>query len=173
MFCFSTVLCQTSLLFFDEKNKCVFWWYVIVFGHALGVKPSVFLAISKNVAFQVHHKSYKPTDSVWFTTLDWNSIAHEFLHRSSKRWELAFLKYLLKHISKVILNISLHCSRTPLNEWSARRRALHNVTHNTHSRQTSMPTAGIKAATPASERPQTHALDRAPIKNKTGNVRVT
>jgi hypothetical protein len=34
-------------------------------------------------------------------------------------------------------------------------------THNTHKRQTSMPPAGFESAIPVSERPQTHALDRA------------
>jgi hypothetical protein len=35
------------------------------------------------------------------------------------------------------------------------------VKHNIHRRQISMSLAGIESATPASERPQTHALDRA------------
>jgi len=35
------------------------------------------------------------------------------------------------------------------------------TTHNTHKRQTSMPSAGFKPAIPASEQPKTHALDRA------------
>ena len=48
--------------------------------------------------------------------------------------------------------------RTPLDEWSARRRYLYLTTHN---RQTSMPPAGFEPAIPASERPQTHATDRA------------
>ena len=52
-------------------------------------------------------------------------------------------------------------SRTPLDEWSARRRGLYLTTHNTHNRQTSMPTARFEPAIPASERTQTHALDRA------------
>jgi len=51
-------------------------------------------------------------------------------------------------------------ARTPLDEWSDRRRDLYLTTHNTHDRQTSMPPAGFEPATPASERPQTHALDR-------------
>jgi hypothetical protein len=51
--------------------------------------------------------------------------------------------------------------RTPLDEWSARRRDLYVTTHNTHKRQTSMSSAEFKPAIPASERPQTHALDRA------------
>jgi hypothetical protein len=50
--------------------------------------------------------------------------------------------------------------RTPLDEWSARHRHLYLTTHNTHKRQTSMPPAGFEVAIPASERPQTHALDR-------------
>jgi len=33
-------------------------------------------------------------------------------------------------------------------------------THNTYRRQTSMPPAGFEHAIPASELPQTHALDR-------------
>jgi hypothetical protein len=51
--------------------------------------------------------------------------------------------------------------RTPLDERSARRRDLYLTTHNTHKRQTSMPPAGFEHPIPASERPQTQALDRA------------
>jgi hypothetical protein len=50
--------------------------------------------------------------------------------------------------------------RTPLDEGSARRRYLYLTTHNIHNRQTSMPSAGFESAIPASELPQTHALDR-------------
>ena len=35
------------------------------------------------------------------------------------------------------------------------------TTHNTHKRQTSMPPVGFEPTIPASERPQTYALDRA------------
>jgi hypothetical protein len=55
-------------------------------------------------------------------------------------------------------------SRTFLDEWSARRTDLYLTTHSTHKRQTSMPTVGFEPATPASERPETHALDRAAAK---------
>ena len=51
--------------------------------------------------------------------------------------------------------------RTPLDEWSARRRDLYLTTHNTHNRQTSMPPVGYEPTISAGERPQTHALDRA------------
>ena len=51
--------------------------------------------------------------------------------------------------------------RTPLDEWSARRRDLHPTTHNTHNRQTSIPWSAFEPEIPAGERPQTDALDRA------------
>jgi hypothetical protein len=51
--------------------------------------------------------------------------------------------------------------RTPLDEWSVRRRDLYLTTHTNHNRQTSMLPAGFEPTIPASERPQTHALDRA------------
>jgi hypothetical protein len=51
--------------------------------------------------------------------------------------------------------------RNPLDQGSTRRKDLYLATRNTHNRQTSMSPAGIGAAIPASERPQTHALDLA------------
>ena len=51
--------------------------------------------------------------------------------------------------------------RTPLDERSARRRDFYLTIHNTHNRQASMPPAGFELTIPASERPQTNALDRA------------
>ena len=48
--------------------------------------------------------------------------------------------------------------RTPLDEWSARRRDLYLTTHN---RQTSMPPVGFEPTISAGERPQTYALNRA------------
>jgi len=51
--------------------------------------------------------------------------------------------------------------RTPLDEWSARRRDLYLTTHNTHNRQTSTPAVGFEPTISAGERPQTYALDRA------------
>ena len=50
--------------------------------------------------------------------------------------------------------------RTPLNEWSARRRDLYLTTHNTHKREPFIPLAEFEPAIPASERPQTNAVDR-------------
>ena len=51
--------------------------------------------------------------------------------------------------------------RTPLDEWSARRRDLYPTTHNTYNRQTSMPPVGFELTISAGERPHTYALGRA------------
>jgi hypothetical protein len=50
---------------------------------------------------------------------------------------------------------------TSLDKWPRRRMVLCLWKHNTYKRQTAMPYAEFKPATPASERPQTHALDHA------------
>jgi hypothetical protein len=51
--------------------------------------------------------------------------------------------------------------RTPLDEWSARRRDLYLKTHHIHNRQTSIPPVGFEPTISAGERPQTYSLDRA------------
>ena len=51
--------------------------------------------------------------------------------------------------------------RTPLDEWSARRRDLYLTTQDTHNRQTPMPPVEFEPLISASERSQTHALDDA------------
>ena len=48
--------------------------------------------------------------------------------------------------------------RTPLDEWSARRRDLYLTTHDTHNRQISMPTVGFEPTISAGERPQAHPV---------------
>jgi hypothetical protein len=53
--------------------------------------------------------------------------------------------------------------RSSLKEGSARRRDLYLTTYNTHKRQTSIALMGFEPVPPASERPQTYALDRAAI----------
>jgi hypothetical protein len=51
--------------------------------------------------------------------------------------------------------------RTPLEEWSARRRDFQLTKHNTQNRKTSIPPAGIRTRNRSSKRPQTHDLDGA------------
>jgi len=50
--------------------------------------------------------------------------------------------------------------RTSLDEWSARHRDLNLTTQSILKKHTCMPAAGFEPTIPASERPQTDALDR-------------
>ena len=58
--------------------------------------------------------------------------------------------------------------RTPLDEWSARRRDLYLTTQHLQQTDTSMSPTGFEPAIPASERPQIYALDGAAT--GTGNL---
>ena len=73
-------------------------------------------------------------------------------------WVMAssFLRFFLDHTQR-----RTTFGRTPLDEWSARRRDLYLTTQNTHNRQTSMLPVGFESTISAGERPQTYALDRA------------
>jgi hypothetical protein len=51
--------------------------------------------------------------------------------------------------------------RTPVDEWSIRRRYLYLTIHNTHKKQTSIHTAGLEHTIPSSKRLRTHVLGRA------------
>jgi hypothetical protein len=51
--------------------------------------------------------------------------------------------------------------RTPLDEWSARRRDFYLTTHDTHNRQISMPLVGFEHTISAGERPQAARLLRS------------
>ena len=54
--------------------------------------------------------------------------------------------------------------RTPLDEWSARRRDLYLTTHDTHNRQISMPPVGFEPTISAGERQQAAHLLRSWIR---------
>jgi len=77
--------------------------------------------------------------------------------RNSPQWARAssFLRFLDHTQQRTTVG------RTPLYEWSVRRRDLYLTTYNTHKRQTSMPLVGFEPTIPASEQPETYALDRA------------
>ena len=79
-----------------------------------------------------------------------------FLWRCSPTRAMAssFLRF-LDHAQRRIT-----VGRTPLDEWSARRRDLHLTTHDNYNRQTSMTPVGFEPTISAGERPQTYALDR-------------
>ena len=89
--------------------------------------------------------------------------------QSNDIWNFIFISY-SDFLHPIIVSVKCYCCvwshsgphtvcRTPLDEGSARRRDLYLTTHNIHKRQTSTPSAGFETAIPASEWPQTHALD--------------
>ena len=58
--------------------------------------------------------------------------------------------------------------RTPLDEWSSRRRDLYLTTHDTHNRQISMPPVGFEPTISAGERPTaSQAWQRSPTTRPT------
>ena len=68
-------------------------------------------------------------------------------------------------LSRFLYHTQLHTTvgRGPLDEGSASRRGLYLTTHDKHKRQTAMHPAGFEREIPASERPQTLALDSLTI----------
>ena len=79
-----------------------------------------------------------------------------FLWRCGPTRAMASFLRLLDHTQQRRITVG----RTPLDEWSARRRDLHLTTHNTHNRQTSKPPVGFEPTISEGELPQTYALDR-------------
>jgi len=62
---------------------------------------------------------------------------------------LSFFRFFLDHTQR-----RSTVGRTPLDEWSSRRRDLYLTTQSIHNRQTSMPPVGFKPTISAGERPQ-------------------
>jgi hypothetical protein len=89
------------------------------------------------------------------TALDAELVFFFFLWRCDPTWAMAssFLR-ILDHTQRRIT-----VGRTPLDEWSARRRDLYTTTLTTD--KTSMLPVGFEPTISAGERPQTYALDRA------------
>jgi hypothetical protein len=95
-------------------------------------------------------------DTSHITGLFFLLILLYFFCRNSPQWTRtsSFTRF-LDHTQR-----RTRVGRTPLDEWSARRRDLYLTTHNTHIRQMSMPQVGFKPTISADEPPQTYALDR-------------
>ena len=92
-------------------------------------------------------------------------LAHHFLHVSRIRVKSLTIRLLISYIYIYIymerlflmfLDHTQRCTtvgRTPLDEWSARRRGVYLTTHDTHNRQISMPPVGFEPTISAGERP--------------------
>ena len=112
-------------------------------------------------------------------------LAHHFLHVSRIRVKSLTLRLLMSYIYIYIYIYMEHLflvfqdhpqrrstvGRTPLDEWSARRRDLNLTTHDTHNRQISMPPVGLEPTISADERPQAaHLLRLLRIRIRTHNL---
>ena len=100
---------------------------------------------ARSLASKRHHQTYRVKVMLLF-----------FIWHNSPQWARAssFTRF-LDHTQR-----RTTVGRTPLDEWSARRRDLYLTTHDNHNRQISMPPVGFEPTIPASERPQTYALRR-------------
>jgi hypothetical protein len=72
--------------------------------------------------------------------------AHHFLHISRIRVKSLTLRLLMSYIymERLFLMFLDHTQWTPLDEWSARRRDLYLITHDTHNRRISISPVGIE-----------------------------
>ena len=97
-------------------------------------------------------------DCVWgFVCL---SLAPQWARASSFTW---FLDHTQRHTT---------VGKTPLDEWSVRRRDLYSTTHNNHNSQTSLHPVGFEPTISAGERPQTYTLDHAALEPACLEVRL-
>ena len=78
--------------------------------------------------------------SVAHTVYCWKFVLFVSCGAAAPRGAMAssFLRFLYHTQRRITVG------RTPLDEWSARRRDLYLTTHNSHNRQTSMPRGGIR-----------------------------
>ena len=76
---------------------------------------------------------------------------------------MSYIYIYMEHLFLMFLDHTRRTTvgRTPLDEWSARRRDLYLTTHDTHNRQISMPPVGIEPKISAGERPQAAHLLRS------------
>jgi len=110
--------------------------------------------ISAKISFWPTH--YNGSTAATSLEVPMSALFIIFIWRYSPQWARAssFSRY-LDHTRR-----RTTVGRTPLDEWSARRRDLYLTTHNTHNRQTSIPAVGFEPTISAGERPQTYASDR-------------
>ena len=135
------------------------------FSHSLPTSPSSSLPFHNissvsSIAFDIQH--LKP-----FTITSGEMLCHAVMIHIDYFFSMARQPYM--GLSLLVSSRShdhthlrhTTVGRTPLDEGSARRRDLYLTSHNTHKIQTSMSPVGFEPTILVSERPKTHALDRA------------
>ena len=135
--------CRSTLYSFCNNNSLVVTLFIV------SVSSTDSKKFRQHAEWRLQYKTthVKKNSTSAFET--WNS--YFFPWRNSLQWPTA------SSLSRLHDHRHTTLGRIPLDEWSARRRALYLTTHNTHIHAP----PGFDHAIPASERPQTHALDRA------------
>ena len=90
---------------------------------------------------------------------NWHVGKHPVIHLLLSSITNDWIWLLIHEVSRSHTQRRTTVGRTPLDEWSARRRDLYLTTLTTDKR--SMPPVGFEPTSPAGERPQTYVLDRA------------
>jgi hypothetical protein len=125
------------------------------------IKWNVEQTVKTNLHPIFHHPRERATECTFFLS-DVRAEAQAVVHTQTQFHPPHMAQQPL--VGQGVLTITLRHStlgKTPLDEWSARRRGLYLTTHNTQKRHKAMSPAGFEPAIPASKRPQTHVLDRA------------
>ena len=156
----SRVLLETLICFQPVKKFPAFygtWRFITAFTSARNYYVHII-----NVLYMVYKSQVVKCRQFFVEKLCtlWNGILvywNYFIWCNSPQWAMAvsFTRF-LSHTKWCTI-----VGRTPLDKWSARRRDLYLTTHNTHSRQMSMPLAGFEPTIWADKWPQTYVLDGA------------
>jgi hypothetical protein len=157
------------VIWLDELTLCIFAWlynpsmsaHFGSYGRDFGSVGKIFYRSQRS--FFTFYRSRTHKVNYFFSLCAWNWLlckAWWLLHVSPRffvaLWAMAFsLLRFVDHSQRWATVI-----RTSLEEQSALSRGLYLTKHNTHKRRTSITSAGLEPAFPASERPQTFTLDR-------------
>ena len=124
-------------------------------GTGLSVVWELYWSVLVRLLMQLHQNRSIQSSSSFFLPFFLSSFLSFFPNSPTQARASSFTRF-LDHTQWRATD-----SRTPLDEWSARRRDLYLTSHNTHNRQTAMPPVGFEPTISAGDRPQTYALDRA------------
>ena len=152
IFSMATMLLQTSLNITLYVHCLHCWHYAQAIKHLINFHMScVFQRLTRIIT----------GDNI--TLLNWNVFEIIYLNwnvfvfgATAPQWAMtsSFTRF-LDHTQR-----RTTVGRTPMDEWSARRRDLYLTTHDTHNRQISMPSVGFEPTISAGERPAAARLLR-------------
>jgi len=118
----------------------------------------------RHLVYNIRFSVVPINSSLWTTTL-YSSVITTLVYNEAKCsvcfWRDSFQWAMVSSFTRFLDHTQWRTTvgRTPLDEWSARRRDHYLTTHNTQTHIHAP--VGFEPTIPAGERPQTYALDRA------------